>query len=164
MRVALHRYWTQPVTNIWRCSAKKVFWKVSWKIQRKTPMLEFLFFNRVVDSACKFYQKWGYDTAVFLCTSRTFSEQLSIKHLREAASVQLIIDSSLFQHCLKSVQIWSFFWSVFSCIRTEYSSNTGKYGPEKPPYLDTFHAVQIFRLFYSEKGLTAEYCSLCARN
>ena len=23
-------------------------------------------------------------------------------------------------HCMKSVQIWSFFWSVFSCIRTEY--------------------------------------------
>ena len=25
-----------------------------------------------------------------------------------------------FQHCVKSVQIRSFFWSVFSCIRTEY--------------------------------------------
>ena len=23
-------------------------------------------------------------------------------------------------HCVKSVQIWSFFWSVFSCLRTEY--------------------------------------------
>ena len=23
-------------------------------------------------------------------------------------------------HCLKSVQIRSYFWSVFSCIRTEY--------------------------------------------
>ena len=23
-------------------------------------------------------------------------------------------------HCMKSVQIWSFFWSVFSCILTEY--------------------------------------------
>ena len=31
--------------------------------------------------------------------------------------------------CVKSVQI-----SVFS-------PNTGKYGPEKTPYLDTFHAV-----------------------
>ena len=37
-------------------------------------------------------------------------------------------------HCVKSVQIQSFFWSVFS-------PNTGKYGPEKTPYLDTFHAV-----------------------
>ena len=53
--------------------------------------------------------------------------------------------------CVKSVQIRSSFWSLFSYIRTkyedliriqsEYSPNTGKYGPEKTPYLDTFHAV-----------------------
>ena len=36
------------------------------------------------------------------------------------------------RHCVKSVQIRSFFWSVFSRIWTEY-------GPEKTPYLDTFH-------------------------
>ena len=35
--------------------------------------------------------------------------------------------------CVKSVQIWSFF-----------SRNTEKYGPEKTPYLDTFHAGVIF--------------------
>ena len=39
-----------------------------------------------------------------------------------------------------------FLYSVFSCTRTEYGDlrsnpNTGKYGPEKTPYLDTFHAV-----------------------
>ena len=43
-----------------------------------------------------------------------------------------------------------FFWSVFSCIWTEYgeirylsvfSPNVEKYEPEKTPYLDTFHAV-----------------------
>ena len=37
-------------------------------------------------------------------------------------------------HCVKSVQIRSYFWSVFS-------PNTGEFGPEKTPYLDTFHAV-----------------------
>ena len=37
-------------------------------------------------------------------------------------------------YCVKSVQIRSFFWSIFSYIRTEY-------GPEKTMYLDTFHAV-----------------------
>ena len=47
------------------------------------------------------------------------------------------------RHCVKSVQIRSYFWSVFSCLRTEYGdlrihSNTGKYGPEITPYLDTF--------------------------
>ena len=44
-------------------------------------------------------------------------------------------------HCVKSVQMRSYFWSVFFCIRTEYSPNTGKYGPEVTLYLDTFHAV-----------------------
>ena len=38
-------------------------------------------------------------------------------------------------HCVvKSVQIRSYFWSVFS-------PNTGKYGPEITPYLDAFHSV-----------------------
>ena len=53
-------------------------------------------------------------------------------------------------NCAKSVQIRSFLWSVFSCIRTEYgkilylsifSPNRRKYRPGKTPYLDTFHAV-----------------------
>ena len=37
-------------------------------------------------------------------------------------------------HCAKYVQIRIFFWS-------EFSPNTGKYGPQKTPYLDTFYAV-----------------------
>ena len=48
-----------------------------------------------------------------------------------------LLDCQLFNwpwHCVKSVQIRSFFWSVFS-------PNAGKYGPEKTPYLDTFHTV-----------------------
>ena len=46
-----------------------------------------------------------------------------------------------------------FFWSIFSCSRTEYGDlriliipNKGKYGPEKATYLDTFHAVTMTRL------------------
>ena len=70
-------------------------------------------------------------------------------------------------HCVNRVQIESFFWTVFSCIRTEYgdllrksvfSPNTGKYGPEKTLYLDTFHAVGIFTenftIFFSNAGKT----------
>ena len=50
------------------------------------------------------------------------------------------------RHCEKSVQIWSYFWSVFSCISctpylSVFSPNTGKYGPEITPYFDFFHAV-----------------------
>ena len=51
-------------------------------------------------------------------------------------------------HCVKNVQIRSFFWSIFSRIRTEYGDllhkfpyAVRKYGPEKTPYLDTFHRV-----------------------
>ena len=55
-----------------------------------------------------------------------------------------------FSIATSSVQIRSYFWSAFFCIRTEYgdllrksvfSPNIGKYGPEITPYLDTFHAV-----------------------
>ena len=60
-------------------------------------------------------------------------------------------DSSkmLHMHWVKSVQMRHFFWSVFSCIQTEYgekrsispySPNAGKYGAEKTPYLDTFYS------------------------
>ena len=38
-------------------------------------------------------------------------------------------------HCVKSVQIRSFFWSVFSV-----------FGPGKTPYLETFHAVFLLIL------------------
>ena len=50
---------------------------------------------------------------------------------------------------MKSVQLRSFFWSVFSSIRPEYgavfSLNAGKYGPEKTPYLDTFYTVPNYQ-------------------
>ena len=42
-------------------------------------------------------------------------------------------------HCVKSVQIRSFSGPYFPI--SVFSPNTGKYGPEKTPYLDTFHAV-----------------------
>ena len=40
-------------------------------------------------------------------------------------------------HCVKSVQIRSFFWPVFSCMQSEYR----KIQTRKNSYLDTFHAV-----------------------
>ena len=67
----------------------------------------------------------------------------------------------LLHYCVKSVQIRSFFWSVFSHIRTEYGeilrysvslriqADVGKHGPDKTPYLNTFHAVHYFKaVFY----------------
>ena len=55
-------------------------------------------------------------------------------------------------HCVKSLQTRSFsgpHFPVFGLnteiyrVNTVLQSNTGKYGPEKTPYLDTFHAVNV---------------------
>ena len=45
----------------------------------------------------------------------------------------------LVDHCVKSVKIRSYFWSIFSCIWTEYGDlqSNRKYGPEITPH---FHA------------------------
>ena len=48
-------------------------------------------------------------------------------------------------HCVKCVQVRSYLWSVFS-------PNTGKYGPEITPYLDTFHAVDYFKIIYASES------------
>ena len=55
-------------------------------------------------------------------------------------------------HSVKSVQIRSF---------PVFSPNTGKNGPEKTPYLDTFHAM--FVLFYLMK-MTIKSCRDFLRN
>ena len=61
------------------------------------------------------------------------------------------LDKYEYLNRVRSVQIRSNFWSVFSRIWTEYvfSPNTGKYGPEITPYLDTFHAVLIYHDTFS---------------
>ena len=66
-------------------------------------------------------------------------------------------------HCVKSVQIRSFFWSVFSSIQTEYGDirsispysvrNAGKCGTEKIPYLDIFHTVLSITFLRNEAYL-----------
>ena len=47
--------------------------------------------------------------------------------------------------CVKSVQIRSFFWSVFS--RFWNAEKCGKIQKKKTPYLDTFHAVNLIKEF-----------------
>ena len=73
---------------------------------------------------------------IFLCSVKWFSPQSSESQIYfwlQPVKLQFsIIGNKLY--CLKSVQIRSFFWSVFTCIWTEY-------GPEKTPYLDTCHKV-----------------------
>ena len=64
----------------------------------------------------------------------------------------VIINQSLFCYfcqksfSVKSIQIRSYFWYVFSCTPTEYGDlrpNTGKYGPEITPCLDNFQACTL---------------------
>ena len=50
-------------------------------------------------------------------------------------------DGNSIFHCMKSVQIRSFSWSLFFHIRT--TENMRKYGPEKTLYFDNFHAVSL---------------------
>ena len=57
-------------------------------------------------------------------------------------------------HCVKSVQKRSFFWSIFSRIRTEYylsvfRPNAEKYEPEKTPSLDAFYEVLVILIVQS---------------
>ena len=54
------------------------------------------------------------------------------------------------QHCLKSVQIRCFCGSYFPLFRP----NTGKYVPQKTPYLDNFHAVQLLTQYQSKRYLS----------
>ena len=64
---------------------------------------------------------------------------------------RLYVSRTLLLHCMKSFQIQSFFWSVFSCIWTEYGDLLRKSpysvrtqentGLEKTPYLETFHGM-----------------------
>ena len=57
-------------------------------------------------------------------------------------SFMVYVNWSEIHHCVKSVQMRSYFCSVFSCIRIEY-------GPDITPYLDTFHAVLEIHSFNS---------------
>ena len=64
----------------------------------------------------------------------------TMRHSRyEKAKVK--IKTSLCSHCVKRTQIQSYFWSYFPV----FSPDTGKYGPEITPYLDTFYAVSTLR-------------------
>ena len=72
---------------------------------------------------------------------------------------QILIFSLFRVHGVKSVQIWSYFWSVFSC--------TSKYGPEITPHLDTFHAVVTFVIVMNRlQSWTkcSEQCKECKQN
>ena len=77
-----------------------------------------------------------------VCKNATFSIQVVTKlprnnyenGIKDNDMLKYRLQREDYLHCVKIVQIRIFFWSVFS-------PNTRKYGPEKNPYVDTFHAV-----------------------
>ena len=51
---------------------------------------------------------------------------------------------ALREKCINTEFFSSPYFPVYGLTVFVFSPNTGKYGPEKTPYLDTFHAV-VFR-------------------
>ena len=98
----------------------------------------------VYENMLRFYGMWQYSASGYLISARLCT---LIVRVPEAALLGLWyllnINFCFPCICVKSVQIRIFFWSLFSCIWTEY-------GPEKIPYLDNFHVVCISHLRYSQ--------------
>ena len=101
------------------------FWNIIslWKKAKNTKKLCWRFFLHKLTN--KYAKKTSGDM---------FSHSRVWRHLRQIQNFFNFITCENW-HCLKSVQIQSYFWS--NC-----SPNTEKYGPEITPHLYTFHAVR----------------------
>ena len=111
------------------------------------PLNSFMIFSSEVKCSLwnlnsKFHVFW-WSFSIFLkceCDGDSLWKPTVLLEIFNEWSLSLFLSAerlSLFeQDCVKSFQIRSVFWFVFS-------PNAGKYGPEKTLYLDTFHAVQF---------------------
>ena len=61
----------------------------------------------------------------FLITLQSLGRPFLTEHLWATVS-KICSDISAFRHCVKNVQIRSFFWTVFSCIRDKYGDLRSK--------------------------------------
>ena len=89
-----------------------------------------------------------------MSTAKTVRVVIDLNLTKTWNKQMTIVMSSSFKypeiHFVKSVQILSFFWSVFSTPNLSvFSQNTGKYRPEKTQYLDTFHPVNTLQTLYN---------------
>ena len=72
---------------------------------------------------------------------------LELKWCRAANILKTASFDDYMRHYVKSVQTRGFYepyFLVFGLNAGIFSPNTGKYGPEKAPYLDTFHAARVW--------------------
>ena len=85
---------------------------------------------------------------VYMCVFRIFLCKTHMgPHIWLAFKTQKWTCSHL-HHCMKRVQIWSFSGLYFLI----FGLNMTKYGPEKTPYWDTFHALHV-------KSSTCDYAN-----
>ena len=117
---------------------------------------------------CFFFQRDFANSQMYLSPCQIYMMNLFYKNSKV---VQLLTDFKLFSqkrpsqvfdmflasHCVKSVQIRSFFWS-----------ECGKIRPRKTPYLDTFHVVTntlenviLLYKFIVQKTNRHNMCSFC---
>ena len=151
------------------------------KIHRKTPMPECLF-KKVI--GCRLMPatllKKETLVQVFSCEFCEISNRRTpflTEHSRQPVAACVYVLSIIrrwqifsgdcrdYRHSLREiVQIWSFFWSAFSHIRTEYggiiyrsvfSLNAGKYGPEK------LRIWTLSRSDYTGSGRLEAFCKKC---
>ena len=95
--------------------------------------------------------------------------ELVLKKIRTESTVQSWhrkirvrknIKSGIFYDVQYEISAWKvskygvFFWSVFSCTRTEY-------GLEKTPFLDTFHEVNTWRMVFMMNSISFEKSNVC---
>ena len=104
----------------------------------------------VWDSSKPFERAWNWSENSWLANIESLSLLLTLCLKWNSHDKYLFNRSSLREKC----QYLEFFWSVFSCIRTECSvslciqSECGKTGTRKAPNTDTFHAVSLQNIFF----------------
>ena len=113
---------------------KKYCFKEYWIFPLLFPLKTAL--NHVV---CVFHFRGSFSRVKFVGQNcESFSRVILLVQTRGPNSCVILVGFvghlRLHRTSLRSVQIRSYFCSVFSCIRA-------KYGPEITPYLDTFHAM-----------------------
>ena len=89
---------------------------------------------------------------------------LELKWCRAANILKTASFDDYMRHYVKSVQIRGFYgpyFPVFGLNTGIFSPNTGKYGPEKTLYLDTFHAARVWTTNFLHSEI--ENCISCKR-
>ena len=136
-----------PSYHLWNVSCKYLGWKFYWKYILRKNILENI--QTLLFYVCQHLQCGNYDFWKDLNSASKTELSINIcscskvNHLRLKIPVSITLREKcpnteffLVRIFLYSDWIWRFTEQI--CV---FSPNTTKYGPEKTPYLNTFHAV-----------------------